>query len=339
LEWLAFAESGDALGDAGRAARLRLEGAARFPRSVSAALAAACAAKGLGRLKLAASLMLSGIELRHEAASARQELAALRADLADVGGAAQLWVELAELHPSRVAPRLRLGELLAANGRTDEAIAILDAAAAAFPDDEAVFEARGRRGETATARADFARSLELKPRNPRLWERLRALQPDDPFTASRSLVVVDVQGRARIEGTTRVTGQGAEGWRRHYGSTADRAARFEQACSSSYPGARVRRRGPRRPRAARRGPLHAGRPRPDAPRGGRPIAPPVRGPSRYVETLAPLSSRRHTLDLGSGLPNDFANEKAIRASSGGGRAARGGARGALRRLVPRGHSP
>lgn len=178
------AELAAALDRAGLGARsvaLRLALGDLTPPTLPAVVAAAAAARRLGRLERAAGLLRTALALKLDDEGARASLVQLLVARGDVDGAAALHAEALRLDPSDVGLRLRLADLLAANGRLEEAEVAWAAALALCPEEADAWERRGRSrlraGRRAEALADLARALELRPQDPAVKELVRSLEP------------------------------------------------------------------------------------------------------------------------------------------------------------------
>jgi cellulose synthase operon protein C len=165
-----------------RGAALAARTAAQFPTVPGAVRAAARAARRLGRTQEAALRLRTLLALRLDDVEARGGLVQLLLDRGDVPGALALFAEGFRLEPSEVSPRLRAGDLLAANGRADEAEALYATAVRISPEEADVYEARGRArlaaGRTEEARADLARALDLRPQSLELKAVVQSLAPE-----------------------------------------------------------------------------------------------------------------------------------------------------------------
>jgi tetratricopeptide (TPR) repeat protein/transglutaminase-like putative cysteine protease len=182
---LARAGLAAALEQAGLGARAERErqGLARqFPFSPAATVAAARGARGLDRADQAALLMRKGLALRYDDEGTRGGLAQLLVEKGDVEGALELLDASVRLDPSDLFLRLRKADLLASNGRLEEAERAYADVVRICPDEPEGWERRGqarlRAGRQKDALADFQRALELKPQNPRLKELVRLLEPE-----------------------------------------------------------------------------------------------------------------------------------------------------------------
>ncbi|MGC4120614.1 MAG: hypothetical protein QM765_39760 [Myxococcales bacterium] len=116
------------------------------------------------------SLLRVAIALRFDDLESRRLLVSSLSDLGEVEAALKEQREICSLDPWDVRSWLRLGELSAANGRTDEAKAAFAKAIEIAPEDAEVFERQGqaltRSGETKEAIAAFTRSLEAQAPEP-----------------------------------------------------------------------------------------------------------------------------------------------------------------------------
>src|SRR5205814_9825075 len=124
----------------------------------------------------------TAIALRYDAENARRTLTQILIDRGDVDGALALSEVSERLDPGDVALRLRRADLLAANGRGEEAEREYAAAARICPEDAEAAERRGharlRDGKDKEALKHFQRALDLRPQNPQLKEPVRAAEPD-----------------------------------------------------------------------------------------------------------------------------------------------------------------
>jgi tetratricopeptide (TPR) repeat protein len=174
----------EALARAGEDARATLEGlelAVRYPTVPDAVRAASRSARRLGRLDDAASRLRTLLALRFDDHEARATLASLLLDRGDLAGSLALHEEGLRLDPSDVQRRLLVGDLLAANGRADEAEAAYAGALRLAPEEGEALERRGRArlsaGKAAEAVQDLERALELRPQVPALKELVQSLKP------------------------------------------------------------------------------------------------------------------------------------------------------------------
>ena len=181
----ALTDALEALGLQGKANALALALADEFPTTPETVLGAAQVDESLGRLKEAMARYQVALALRWDDEPARRALASLQLQTGDVEGAAATLKTALELHPTAIQTGLRLAHLYSANGKAAKALALYDELARLAPDDDQLFEARGRHelkvGAGAKARADFDRALQLKPQNPALRELLRDLQPQEEY--------------------------------------------------------------------------------------------------------------------------------------------------------------
>ncbi len=156
--------------------------AREFPSSPSAAIAAARSARRLDRADSAALLMRKVLALRYDDEGTRGLLAQLLVEKGDVEGALEILDGSVRLDPSDLSLRLRKADLLASNGRLEEAEQAYADAVRICPDEAEGWERRGqarlRAGRQKDALADFQRALELRPQNPRLKELVRQLEPE-----------------------------------------------------------------------------------------------------------------------------------------------------------------
>ncbi|MFO0584856.1 MAG: DUF3857 domain-containing protein [Anaeromyxobacter sp.] len=157
------------------------EAADRFSTVPDAVRAAARAARRLGRSEEAAGRLRTLLALRFDDTEARGSLAGLLVDRGDVAGAIALQREGLRLDPSDLGQRLALADLLAANGRMDDAEAAYAGALALAPDEADGYERRGRArlsaGRAEGALADLRRALELRPQAPGVKELVQSLEP------------------------------------------------------------------------------------------------------------------------------------------------------------------
>jgi tetratricopeptide (TPR) repeat protein len=172
-------------------ARARVERLALgdLPRPTAPALeAAAAAARDDDQPRRAAGLLRTAVALAFDQSGPRAQLTALLLQLGDLDGAVALLEEALRLDPGDGAQRLRLAELLAANGRAAEAERQFDIALRICDEDPERWERRGRArlraGRHAEALADLRHALELRPQQPALAELVRSLEPSpEPFEA------------------------------------------------------------------------------------------------------------------------------------------------------------
>jgi len=178
---LLLADAWEAVGLGARAHRIRMRAAADFPLLPAAAAAAARSARNQDRMDEAAGLWRKALALRFDDSGSRFGLEQLLADRGDVAGALLLLEEALKLDPTDLGVRLREADLLAANGRPEQAEAAFAAAGRICPEEDEVWQRRGRArlraGRTADATADFQAALALRPQNPQLKELLRAVEP------------------------------------------------------------------------------------------------------------------------------------------------------------------
>jgi len=178
---LALADAHEQAGLVAQAWRERGEVGRAQPLVPAAVSAQARAARSLDRVDEAALLLRKALALRHDDEAARSSLTQVLLDRGDLEGALDLLAEEIQLDPARLAARLRRADLLASNGRHDEAEAGYAAAERIAPEEAEVKERRGqarlRAGRTKDALADFQAALELRPQNPRLKELVRAIEP------------------------------------------------------------------------------------------------------------------------------------------------------------------
>ncbi|WP_242395544.1 DUF3857 domain-containing protein [Anaeromyxobacter oryzisoli] len=176
-----YAEALERAGLEARAALLAEENARAFPTVPAAVRAAARAARRLNRLDDAVARYRALLALRADDAESRGTLATLLADRGDPTGARDLLLEALRLDPSDLFVRLRLGDLLAANDRAEEAEAAYAQAIALSPEEADAHERRGRarlaRGQAKDAQGDVQRALELRPQSSQLKELARSLEP------------------------------------------------------------------------------------------------------------------------------------------------------------------
>ena len=166
----------------GARADLDLRALARtLPTSPAAVASAARAARRLDQMDEAAALFRKALALRHDDEGSRGMLGQLLLDRGDLEGSLELGRASLRLDPADVFLRLRLADLLAANGLSEDAEAAYAAAGRICPEEPDVWERRGharlRAGRTSDALADFQRALELRPQNPQLKELVRQIEP------------------------------------------------------------------------------------------------------------------------------------------------------------------
>jgi tetratricopeptide (TPR) repeat protein len=179
---VALAAAHDRAGLSARATADRLALGDRVPLTFEAAVAASGAARRLGRLDRAASLLRAALALKFDDPGARASLSRLLLTRGDLDGALALEAEALRLAPANVAQRLRLADLLAANGRLEASEAAFADVIRICPEEAEAWERRGRArlraGRRADALADLQRSLELKPQEPAVKELVRSLEPE-----------------------------------------------------------------------------------------------------------------------------------------------------------------
>jgi tetratricopeptide (TPR) repeat protein len=128
----------------------------------------------------ALALLRTYLSLKHADLGARRQLAAILGDLGDLDAALDERHKILALDPWNSADWLRLGELAAANGRSEEALGALERARAIGPDDPQIHERAGHAlasmGRTKEAIAALESALALRPQNARLKEALNALK-------------------------------------------------------------------------------------------------------------------------------------------------------------------
>ena len=167
------------LGARGQLEMLRL--GEDLPQVPVAVEAASRAARRLDRNEEAAGLLRKLLALRYDDGVARSALAQILVDRGQVDAALELLSQAQRLEPADVWLRLRRADLLAANGRQEEAEAEYLAAERICPDEPDVHERHGRarlrQGDRGEAVRDLQAALELKPQNPQLKELVRQLQP------------------------------------------------------------------------------------------------------------------------------------------------------------------
>jgi len=183
---LALSDLFERAGLGARALALRQAVAESDPLSPAAVRAAARGAQAQDRLEEATLLWRKALALRFDDANARAALVQILLDRDDLEGALRLLDEARALDPADLSTRLREADLLAANGRDEEAEAAYAAALKIAPEEAEILERRGqarlRARRTAEALSDFQAALELKPQNPQLKELLRAIEPArEPF--------------------------------------------------------------------------------------------------------------------------------------------------------------
>ncbi len=181
--WVLLAEALDRSGLPARAALLAEETAARFPTSPPAIRAATRFAVRLGRIDEAIRRGRTLLALRFDDDGARASLASHLLDRGDLDGALALLEEGLRLDPADLAQRLRLADLLAANGRGEAAEAAYARAIGLCPEEADAWERRGRTrlqaGRAREAKEDLVRALELRPQSSALKELVRSLAPDE----------------------------------------------------------------------------------------------------------------------------------------------------------------
>jgi tetratricopeptide (TPR) repeat protein len=163
-----------------RAVRVAAETADAFPTPPGAVRVAARAAARLSRVDDALARFRTLLALRLDDAEARGTLAHLLVERGDVAGAAALFTEgWGSIRDAE--QRLRLADLLAANGHAAEAEAADAAALRIAPDDADALERRGRArlaaGRAKDALVDLQAALDRRPQSPELKELVRSLEP------------------------------------------------------------------------------------------------------------------------------------------------------------------
>jgi len=174
-----------AWGQVGMPSRAQLEMlrlGADVPASPLAVEAASRAARQLERADEATRLLRKLLALRYSDGLARAALVQLLVDRGDLDGALEQLSQAERLDSADLWLRLRRADLLAANGRPQEAEEEYLVAARICPDEPDVYERRGRArlrdGRRGDALADLQRALELKPQSPELKELVRQLEPE-----------------------------------------------------------------------------------------------------------------------------------------------------------------
>jgi transglutaminase-like putative cysteine protease/Flp pilus assembly protein TadD len=174
-----------ALEQAGLRSRAALEigrAAREVPWSAAAAEEAARSARRLDRLEEAGLLYRKVLGLRYDDESARGSLTQLLLDRGDLEGALGLIAVSLRLAPADLFLALRRADLLAWNGRAEEAEAAWAAALRLCPEEAEIWERRGRARlrvrRQPEALQDMQKALELRPQNPQLKELTRLLEPE-----------------------------------------------------------------------------------------------------------------------------------------------------------------
>jgi cellulose synthase operon protein C len=185
---LTLAEARERAGQWARARVERLELGELVPQTAPALEAAASAAGEEGEPRRAAGLLRTAVALAFDRPAPRAQLTALLLQLGDVSGAVAMLQEALRLDPADASLRLRLADLLAANGRGVEAEVQFETALRICPEDAESWDRRGRSrlraGRRGEALADLRRSLELRPQQPVLKELVQSLEPArEPFEA------------------------------------------------------------------------------------------------------------------------------------------------------------
>ncbi|HEU4384499.1 MAG TPA: DUF3857 domain-containing protein [Anaeromyxobacteraceae bacterium] len=167
----------------GSRAAVEIERAAReVPWSAAVAEEAARSARRLDRMEEAALRYRKVLGLRYDDDSARASLTQLLLDRGDLEGALGLLAVSLRLEPADLFLALRRADLLAWNGRGEEAEAAYAAALKLCPEEPEAWERRGRArlraGRQKEALQDLQKALELKPQNPQLKELARLLEPE-----------------------------------------------------------------------------------------------------------------------------------------------------------------
>jgi Tfp pilus assembly protein PilF/transglutaminase-like putative cysteine protease len=152
-----------------------------------------------GEPRRAAGLLRTAVALAFDLPAPRSQLTSLLLQLGDVAGALSLLQEALRLDPGDTPLRLRLADLLAANGHGAEAEAQFEAALRICAEDAESWERRGRSrlraGRRGEALADLRRALELRPQQPALKELVRSLEP--PREAFEAPYAADAAALAR----------------------------------------------------------------------------------------------------------------------------------------------
>lgn len=130
----------------------------------------------------------AAVALRFDDSNTRRALANHLVDLGQLEDGLEQYRKVLQLEPLDVSSQLKLGELYAANGRTDEARAAFEQAQALAPEEPDVFEREGRAllhtGLRDEALRALTQALALRPQNPALRDALRTLRGEEPSSAT-----------------------------------------------------------------------------------------------------------------------------------------------------------
>lgn len=170
----------NALGDGARASTTLAAALKAQPHNPTLVRESANEALRRGRITRAKELLRLSLALRYDDTTSRNTLITLLADTRDVDGALRELRSQIALSPFASGPRLRLAELLVANGRMEEGLEAFAELKALSPSEPQIHEREGRSllalGRKDEAVASFERSLDLRPQNPGLREVVRAMQ-------------------------------------------------------------------------------------------------------------------------------------------------------------------
>jgi tetratricopeptide (TPR) repeat protein/transglutaminase-like putative cysteine protease len=179
---VALAQAMELSGLGSRAAVEIARAAREVPWSPAVAEEAARSAQRLDRMEEATLQYRKVLGLRYDRDSARASLTQLLLDRGDLEGALGLLSVSLRLEPADLYLLLRRADLLAWNGRADEAEAAFAAALRLCPEEPEIWERRGRArlraGRQKEGLQDLHQALELKPQNSQLKELTRLLEPE-----------------------------------------------------------------------------------------------------------------------------------------------------------------
>jgi hypothetical protein len=132
--------------------------------------------------------------------------------------------------------------------------------------------------------------------------------PTENVTRSVYAIALSSDGSAQIEGSSKVSGQSAQGFRRAYESETGRREKFEQSYARSYPGVKASSFEIGDPRAIEK-PVETkfvlSVPRLARPDSGSLVFSPFGEPWRITEGSAPLSKRQYPVELGAPWRSEF----------------------------------
>lgn len=151
---------------------------------------AASASRRMERLPEAEDRLRMATALRFDDNQSRRSLSSQLADVGRVDDAAGLLDQLLVLEPYDNGARMRLGELLLANGQEERGLKAFADAKLFGPDDADVYEREGRAllhlGKKDESLASITRALALRPQNPGLKELARLLRGEDSALGNSS---------------------------------------------------------------------------------------------------------------------------------------------------------